>query len=106
MDRPNYHQIYLDIIHELCPHQLEKYSRFFLKSNLTYFEVIALNDLIFNPLNDENTTENQKFKAYHKDTIFTVLNYQKLNNISNSKLSRDFNISRNTIAKWKKHYIP
>ena len=105
MNRPNYHQMYLDIIQEVCPHKLPYFSKFFAQNNLSHFQVIALNLMIFNQLNEFCEEDNQKFKAYSRETIFTVLNYQKEHHLNNSQLARHFKVSRNTVAKWKKQYF-
>lgn len=105
MDRPNYHQIYIDIINQRCPDQWQEYACYFVHSNLTHFEILHLNKLIFHPLAGGDTRENKRFKSYDRETILKILRYQKDEHISNSELAHVFGISRNTVAKWKKHYI-
>ncbi|WP_313611685.1 helix-turn-helix domain-containing protein [Chryseobacterium arthrosphaerae] len=45
---------------------------------------------------------NQKYKSYDKETILYILDYQKKNNLNNIQIARHFNMSRNTVTKWRK----
>ena len=59
-----------------------------------------LNEIIFG-----KKTENQKFKSYKRSDILKILDYQKKYKLNNSQLANHFNISRNTVTKWKKMFL-
>lgn len=101
---PNYHKIYSDIIQLKYPEK-EKYCQSILsKKELSALEVIMINDIIFSKYKKENLVFNQMHRAYNKQTILEILNYQKNNKLNNSQLALHFKLSRNTVAKWKKLY--
>lgn len=68
------------------------------------WDIIRLDHLIFNDSSQDSIRFNQRHKSYDKETILYVIKYQKDNNLNNSATAQYFNISRNTLAKWKKIY--
>lgn len=99
MSKPNYRNIYFDYIQKNTPEKIGLYEFFFRKKEITSLDVIKINKLLFpkpSLLNDN------KYKSYDKKTIYEILDYQIKNNLNNTQLSLHFNISRNTIAAWKK----
>ncbi|VFB04514.1 Uncharacterised protein [Chryseobacterium taihuense] len=101
---PDYYKIYSDIIKLKHPEK-EKYCQNILsKKNISGLDVIKLNDIIFPPQKKKDQIFNHKHRAYNKQTILQILNYQKKNNLNNTQLAAYFKLSRNTVAKWKKIY--
>lgn len=96
---PDYKRIYSDIINKKYPHKRQECSDLLKKSNLSVLDIIKLNRKIFG-LNSHQSAH--RHRSYKKSDILEILTYQKINMINNSQLARHFNISRNTIAKWKK----
>lgn len=102
---PDYIKIYTDLIIKRFPEKLKEYESLLQKEQLSILEVITLNEKIFG-IKDKKTVQfNQSHRAYDKFVVLQILKYQKENNLNNSQLSIHFNISRNTIAKWKNYFI-
>ncbi|KFE97577.1 hypothetical protein [Chryseobacterium luteum] len=103
---PDYKRIYSDIISTKCPDEKEEFQDLLNKSNLTVFDIIELNRKIFG-LNTDKSTEtfNQKHRSYGKSDILKMLDYQKAYKLNNSQLAKHFNLSRNSVTKWKKMFI-
>lgn len=99
-NRPNYKLIYKDFIEKKHPHKLSVCAPFFKKKIWTDLDVIKLNKILLGA-SRESISKNQKYKSYDKKTILEILNYQKKNNLNNIQIANHFNISRNTLAKWK-----
>lgn len=96
---PNYKQIYIDLVMEKFPNKLNLLERLFEKNHFSSLDILRINKMIF-----ENQNDSQKYRAYEKTDITYILNYQKEHHLSNVKLSKHFDVSRNTISKWKKLY--
>jgi len=60
---------------------------------------------LFKAINEEDTHINQRLKAYDEYSIQLILKYQEDNYLTNIELAALFRLSRNTVAKWKKHYV-
>ncbi|WP_394665196.1 helix-turn-helix domain-containing protein [uncultured Chryseobacterium sp.] len=103
--KPDYKKIYLDIIEKKFPNKKSDCSYFFRKKIISALDVIQLNQKIFNSNNSLEVNENQLHKSYDKETVFEILNYQKKNKLNNTQLAHHFNLSRNTITKWKKTFV-
>lgn len=100
--RPNYTKIYQDIIFDHFPEKIKDPQITKLINNLkSSDDVIIFNKLLFKTPSEEKH-KNQKLKSYDKETIEKILKYQKKNNLTNTFISEKYNLSRNTIAKWKK----
>lgn len=100
MSRPNYRRIYSDIISIKYPDKKEFCENILIKKYLSSMDIMEINKRIFGKVYSYNL--NQRHKSYTKNDILTILNYQKSNNLNNSQLANHFNLSRNTIAKWRK----
>jgi hypothetical protein len=96
---PNYIKIYADLIMMKHPNKMKDCQYFLSKKNLTSIDVIKLNEIIFG-----KAPANQKYRSYDLSTITSILEHQKRNGINNTELSRHYNVSRNTIKKWKETY--
>lgn len=102
---PNYKKIYQDLI-------VEKYSNKVddpkinhrLKNLRTTLDVIKLNDMLTNN-RSVNAVLNQKLKSYDKESIMKILIFQEENKMNNTQVASHFNLSRNTITKWKKIFL-
>ncbi|MDH0658616.1 helix-turn-helix domain-containing protein [Empedobacter sp. GD03865] len=98
---PNYKRIYSDILTKKYPEKKEVCSQINKKENLSVLDIISLNEKIFGT----NPSHNQKLRSYFKSDIIKILDYQKKHNLNNSQLASHFNLSRNTVAKWKKKFL-
>ncbi len=101
---PNYKQIYLDILQDKCTETNEKCQIILRKKDLTALDIVEINQKIFG-INSESFRFNQKCKSYSKAAILKILEYQKSNCLNNVQTAKHFNMSRNTIASWKKLFL-
>lgn len=101
---PNYKKIYEDIISKKCPEKHEQCVSILEKSEISAMDVLHLNDIVFGKTK-ESEIINRKHKSYDYDFIIKILEYQKKNKLTNVELSKHFNLSRNTISKWKKEFL-
>ena len=100
--RPNYKKIYWDLIIRKLPERLGEFENYFTKKQFSVLDIIKINNKLF-ASSDRATKEfNGRHLSYDKSTIKEILEYQEKNGLNNSQMEREFNISRNTIAKWKK----
>lgn len=72
------------------------------KEVLSVMDILELNRKIFGANLEITSRQNQRLRSYSKSDILQILDYQKKNGLNNSQLSRHFNLSRNSITKWKK----
>jgi len=102
--KPNYQRIFEDIIIKRCPKRKEEFNHYLTKKQFSIMDVITLNAKIFK-LNDKETLDfNQKHKSYDQETILQILTYQNKEKLNNIQLANHFNLSRNTVSKWKRLY--
>ncbi|WP_313000891.1 helix-turn-helix domain-containing protein [Chryseobacterium gleum] len=101
MDRPNYKQIYNDIILEQFPHKMRQCQNILNKNVLSALDVMKLNSILWKKPN----ILNQKHKSYDKASILEMLEFQKKNKLNNIQLAIHFNLSRNTVSAWKKRFL-
>ncbi|AZB07636.1 helix-turn-helix domain-containing protein [Chryseobacterium sp. G0162] len=94
---PNYKRIYEDIIALRHPEKRTACEKILSKKKLISLDVLALNVIIFG-----HGESNQKYKSYDKESIFKMLQYQKEKKMNNKEAALHFNLSRNTISKWKR----
>lgn len=99
---PNYKKIYTDLILKKHPEKYQSCSSILQKEVLSTLDVIKLNQIIFTSEDLKTALFNQKMRSYDKATIIEILEYQKKNKLSNTKVAEEFKLSRNSIAKWKK----
>ncbi|WP_404986223.1 helix-turn-helix domain-containing protein [Chryseobacterium sp. M5] len=102
---PYYKKIFNDILDNKYPEKRIKCQKLLDKESLTHLDVITINKLIFG---DKSSPEDDKFNQQHRfyseSAIIQMLRYQYVNKLSNSQLARHFKLSRNTVARWKKHF--
>ncbi|SMP94191.1 hypothetical protein SAMN05421679_105273 [Epilithonimonas pallida] len=104
MARPDYKNIYLDILQKKYPHKKEECRILLSKENLSVLNIIELNQRIFGK-DKESMQFNQKHRSYKKSDILNILDYQKKYKLNNCELANHFKLSRNTVAKWKKMFL-
>lgn len=104
INRPFYKKIYEEMIHKKYPDKMD-YCRCYLeKEEISCIDILSLNQIISKSGYDKYNQVN-KYKSYDTETIINILEFQKKNQLNNSKLSLHFNISRNSITKWKKIFL-
>ena len=97
MIKPNYHKIFEDALSEVeDANKIILVKKILQNSNLSHFEILYLSEYIF------GKSDNNKHKSYNLETIKNIIEYQKINNLSNFEISKIFKISRNSLTKWKK----
>ncbi|MGK6344430.1 helix-turn-helix domain-containing protein [Chryseobacterium sp. DT-3] len=100
---PNYKLIFTDILDQKYPQKKEYCKNILNKTEINELDVINLNQIIFGNKSKVSTI-NQKFKAYNKSTIVEILRYQTQNHLNNTQIANHFNLSRNTVSKWRKQF--
>ncbi|MFY1047161.1 helix-turn-helix domain-containing protein [Chryseobacterium sp. GP-SGM7] len=103
--RPNYKKIFEDIVEKKCPDRLQEFNHYFRKKSFTIMDVIDLNNKIFALKDRDTIIFNQKHKSYDRETILKILAYQEKEKLNNIQLANHFNLSRNTVGKWRKLYM-
>jgi DNA-binding transcriptional regulator YiaG len=78
---------------------------FLQKENFSQLDVINLEIILFGKKQSEEFLNDGRHRSYDKPTIFKILDYQKKHNLNNSELAKHYGLSRNTVAKWKKHFL-
>ncbi len=96
----NYKLIYTDLISKKFPEKQSDFQRILSKKSLNEFDVLQISRQLSS--GDEADLYNGKHKSYCKNTILKILDFQKKNCLNNSELANHFNLSRNTVARWKK----
>ena len=99
---PDYKRIYSDIIKIKHPGKKDVCKAILAKNKLSALDIIELNRRIFGTNNRSSRIISQKHRSYNKLDILEILNYQQKNFLNDSELAVHFQLSRNTIAKWKK----
>lgn len=99
---PDYKKIYTEMIKNKYPDKTEMCLPILNKKIIGIMDIINLNTLI---CSRNNQSENQKLKSYDRTAIFEILNYQKQQGMNNATAAKHFNLSRNTIHKWKKTFL-
>lgn len=103
--RPDYKRIYLDILEKKFPGKINDCRSLLEKEHLRVVDIQELNQMVFGLSDEMIARENRKYCSYSKSDILHMLDYQKKNRLNNIELARYFNLSRNTVAKWKKIFI-
>lgn len=96
---PDYKKIYSEMIPDKFPDKSESCRSILNKKELNTMDIITLNTIISRK---DSKSYNQKLKSYDRHTIFEILDYQKKHQMTNVTAARHFNLSRNTLQKWKK----
>lgn len=102
---PDYKTIYRDILHQKFPDKIEDCLPLLDKKRLSAIDILALNQKIFGQSDEKSAKINKKHCSYNKSDILQFLNYQKKHRLNNTQLANHFNLSRNTVIKWKKLFL-
>ncbi|WP_312553773.1 helix-turn-helix domain-containing protein [Empedobacter brevis] len=94
----NYYQIYMDLITKKYPEKKEEILPLLKDKKLSALDVIKINKRLFGSSNNMNG----KYRSYIESDIVKILDYQIKNKLNNTQLAKHFNLSRNTVSKWKK----
>ena len=101
-NRPYYHKIYADMIKDKYPDKVNMCESYLKKENWTALDVITVNDILFGSNKEkEDIAIDQKHRAYDTESIKQILIYQRDNRLNNIQVANQYNLSRNTVAKWK-----
>ena len=103
---PNYKLIFSDIMHIKFPDRKIDFNNLLSKPELSALDILELNKRIFGTSDRSNEMATQKHRSYNRSAIFEILNYQQKNRLNDSQLASHFKISRNSVAKWKKTFLP
>jgi response regulator of citrate/malate metabolism len=68
---------------------------------VTTADILKINALVSDS-SGKNSKNNQQLKNYDKKTMLKILQYQKKHNLSTNFMSKKYEMSRTTIAKWWK----
>ncbi|OCA76614.1 transposase [Chryseobacterium contaminans] len=98
---PDYERIYSDIINQQYPDKVSEYRDLLSKDNMSSLYILELDTKIFG--NSDKVS--RKHRSYTKKDILEILDYQKKHKLNNIQLANHFNLSRNSIAKWKKMFL-
>ncbi|PWN58404.1 transposase [Chryseobacterium viscerum] len=102
---PDYHNIFNDMIEKKDPNLKTDCEIILRKNRLSVLDIISLNKIIFGKVTQDPGKENQKYRAYDRNVIIEMLQYGQKHKLNNTQLAQHFNLSRNTVAKWKKNII-
>ncbi len=87
------------------PEKLEICSSLLQKDVLSTLDVLRLNQMIFGIKRSGSNRVNQRHKSYDITTIMEILEYQRKKGYTNVGIANEFQISRNSLAKWKKLFL-
>ncbi len=104
-EKPDYKAIYTDLINKKYPERVNEFQYYLQKKTLKRIDVIKLNNKILIDYNIQDKRFNQKFRSYQEEEIIEILRYQQKKQLNNTQLAKKFNLSRNTVTKWKKIFI-
>lgn len=103
---PDYKRIYSDILTRKFSHKKEECRALLNKDDLSVLNIIELNQKIFGIADKQTENFNQKHRSYSKSDILRILEYQKKYKLNNIQLANHFKLSRNTVTKWRKCFLP
>lgn len=101
---PNYRKIFSDIIDTKFPDKRQECENLLNKQELSFLDIIKLDQKIFGEGDKDVKRFNQREKAYDNLSKKEILEYQIRNKLNNIQLASCFHLSRNTITKWKKEF--
>ena len=101
---PDYKRLYTDYINQKTPAKMSSVERILKKENLSNYDVLMMNNILFQHQEAAIKFQSQKHRAYSKETIVELLRHQQKNRLNNSEMAKHFNLSRNSVAKWKKMF--
>ncbi|THV59378.1 helix-turn-helix domain-containing protein [Chryseobacterium candidae] len=98
---PNYKKIYTDMILMKYPHKMDQCHAILEKNIINSLDVVLLNNILVGVAHNQIRL-NTNLRSYDKDTVLYILEYQIEHNLNNRQLAAQFNLSRNTVTKWKR----
>lgn len=101
---PDYKRIFNDILTMEYPNKRKECKAILAKQELSFVDIIELNQKIFGLKDKKKLGLSQKHRSYTKTSILHILDYQKKNRLNNTQLALHFSLSRNSIAKWRKMF--
>ncbi|MBB4805918.1 hypothetical protein HNP38_001190 [Chryseobacterium defluvii] len=101
---PDYKKIYTDILHFKYPHKQKVCESLLSKKQLSFFDIIKINELIFGSANKETSVLNHMHRSYSREAVVKILEYQAKYQLTNSQIALHFSLSRNSIARWRKNF--
>ncbi|WP_317041319.1 hypothetical protein [Chryseobacterium oleae] len=105
LQTPDYKKIYTDLLNLKFPEKKNSCQAILSKDILSVQDILSINGIIF-PVREKDTARlNQKHKSYNRADILEILDYQKKNRLNNKQLAAYFQISRNSVTKWKKLFF-
>src|SRR4051812_40557739 len=102
---PDYKKIYSDLINMKYPEKAASCEKILNKNILSGMDILKIEGIIHGKPDIDTYTFNQKHKVYTQSVIFEILDYQKKNNLNNTQLAKQYDLSRNTVSKWRKIYL-
>lgn len=105
MTQPDYKRIFTDILNTEHPDKICHCKKKLEKEQLSSIDIVLLNKIVFGNNGQVINALNQKHRTYDRSAILEILTYKKIHKCNNSQLARQFNLRRNTVAKWKKIFI-
>lgn len=100
-NKPDYNKIYKDLINTWFFDQKEELLPLISIDITTSLDVIHINNELFNKTSKGTQNYNQKLRSYDVPSIIKIVDYQRENFLTIKETSELFNVSRNTVAKWK-----
>lgn len=101
-NRPFYHKLYADMIRDKYPEKEGDCFSYLQRENWTALDVIRVNELLFGSKKKVDHAIDRKHRSYDKESIKEILLFQQKNKLNNNEIANKYELSRNTIAKWKK----
>lgn len=102
--QPNYKRIYSDIINRKFPHKKAECEKLLEKKMLSAVDIMDLNKKIFGTKDQDLKKMNQKLRSYNASDILRILDYQKKHKMNNLQVAKHFELSRNTMTKWRRMF--
>lgn len=103
--RPFYKKLYADMIRDKYPEKVVRCARFLKKDRWIALDVIQINEILFGSSKDKSDVRvDRKHRAYDRESIQKILQYQQENELTNQAIVEEFGVSRNTVSKWKIAY--
>lgn len=75
--KPDYHKIFEDLIEKKYPNKKEECKSILKKQELSFLDIISLNNKIFGTSDLDLARANQKHRSYNRSTIVEILSYGK-----------------------------
>lgn len=102
-NKPFYQKLYADMIRDKYPEKEAECLLILQKKDWNTLDVIRIDQILFGKQRPKETLHfNKKHRAYDIESIKFLIDYQKKNKLSNKEMANTYELSRNTLTKWKK----